>query len=347
MISTFALQSISRLRPPALQICRLAATVLLATGLFNPLAVKAQPGSAVQATTATPSRWITLGTLGGPVPDKERAQPANLLTVNGTHYLVDAGNGVAGQLAKAGIGPSAVGTIFISHNHNDHNADMGTVMGIAWNAGRVTPMNVFGPAGTVAAMKGFLQFFAANAEIRSSEQKMPLAPELLFLAHDIKGAGLIFEDANIKVFAAENAHFHFDEASAAAAKHRSYAYRFETPDRVFVYTGDTGPSTSLAAFARGADILISEVISVPMARQDLARRKAPPALQETLIRHLEEDHLSPEEVGKLAAKAGVKQVVLTHLVPNVPDSELDSVYIAGVKRFFSGPVVVARDLNSY
>jgi glyoxylase-like metal-dependent hydrolase (beta-lactamase superfamily II) len=69
--------------------------------------------------TAAPAgtHWITLGTMGGPIPSKDRAQPANLLVVNGRDYLIDAGNGVAAQLTKAGVDCRDISTIFISHNH--------------------------------------------------------------------------------------------------------------------------------------------------------------------------------------------------------------------------------------
>ena len=76
------------------------------------------------------TKLILLGTQGGPRANAERAQPSNLLVVNGTYYLVDAGNGVARQLSLAGVTAAAVHAIFITHNHDDHNADWGTLMGM-------------------------------------------------------------------------------------------------------------------------------------------------------------------------------------------------------------------------
>ena len=66
-----------------------------------------------------------------------------------------------------------------------------------------------------------------------------------------------------------------------------------------------------------------------------------------MARHFLEDHLTPEEVGKLAKEAGVKRVVLTHLVPNVPDEKLLETFVEGVQKFFPGDVVVAKDLMSF
>jgi ribonuclease BN (tRNA processing enzyme) len=303
------------------------------------------------AATSAVTQWTTLGTLAGPAPSKDRSQIANALKVNGTLYLVDAGNGVAGQMAKAGLLAKDVGTIFISHNHNDHNADMGTIMGVAWTSGRIDPITVYGPAGTKKAIDGFLQFYSANAEIRASEQTMLKMPEALFLAKDIAGPGLVFQDANIKVYAAENTHFHFRPNTSAENKQKSYAFRFETPDKVIVYTGDTGPSEAVTELARGADILISEVMNLPVLEKVLANTKmwqtTPPAMRESLLRHFREDHISPEEVGKMATRAGVKKVVLTHILPTVPEKDLQQTFIDGVKKTYSGPVVVADDLMSF
>ena len=324
------------------------------SSVITALALLLTPASKARqrpATAAVATRWVTLGTLGGPVPMKARAQPANVLVVRGKYYVVDAGNGVAGQLVRAGINCRDIGTIFISHNHNDHNADMGTLMGIEWTEGRSDPINLYGPPGTEAAIKGFLQFFAANAEIRASEQSMPTAPEKVFLAHDITQPGLIFQDANIRVTAVENTHFHFRPGSPAEGKQKSYAFRFATPDKIIVYTGDTGPSEHVTELATGADLLISEVINVAAEKEMLAGQKgwqlAPAALKESLMRHFQQDHLSPEEVGKMAARARVKEVVLTHLVPPVPESELQRVYVDGVKKFYSGKVAVASDLMTF
>ena len=84
----------------------------------------------VAQTNATPSktgtRLITLGTAGGPSTRPERAQSSNLLTVNGIHYVVDAGDGVARRLAEAGVDLREIGTIFVTHHHDDHTAGLGT-----------------------------------------------------------------------------------------------------------------------------------------------------------------------------------------------------------------------------
>jgi ribonuclease BN (tRNA processing enzyme) len=133
-----------------------------------------------------------------------------------------------------------------------------------------------------------------------------------------------------------------------AAATLSVALRFETPSRTIVFTGDTGPSRRVEALAKGADLLVSEVIDLDrIARQWRENSDADTAYVESLIAHLAEDHLAPEEVGKLAARAGVKAVVLTHLVPGWDEETDPEVYARGVRNHFRGPVHVANDLDRF
>jgi ribonuclease BN (tRNA processing enzyme) len=111
-------------------------------------------------------------------------------------------------------------------------------------------------------------------------------------------AAVIFQNANIKVTAVENSHFHFAPGSPAYGKYQSYAFRFDTAFRSIVFTGDTGPSDAISALAKGADLLVSEVNSVEefKARQiQIARWQAmTPKQQEDTIRHIIEEHVTPE-----------------------------------------------------
>jgi ribonuclease BN (tRNA processing enzyme) len=120
---------------------------------------------------------------------------------------------------------------------------------------------------------------------------------------------VIFQDANIKVTAVENSHFHFAPGNQAYGKYRSYALRFDTADRSIVFTGDTGPSDAISTLAKGADLLVSEVTSAEefKARQiEIGRWQAmTPQQQEESIRHMVEEHVSPEQVGEMAAGAAV------------------------------------------
>ena len=205
------------------------------------------------------SSLLTLGTAAGPSLQPDRAQSSNLLTVNGTHYVVDAGDGVARRLAKAGIDVREIGTIFITHHHDDHIAGLGTLMSLAWDRQRTKPIHVYGPPRTAELVQAVVQYCTISAEIRIADGGRTVPITQVFFGHDV-GTGLIYQDANIKVTAVENSHFDF-HTGPAAGKHKSYAYRFEVPDRVIVFTGDTGPSDAVTALAQGADLLVTETSS--------------------------------------------------------------------------------------
>jgi ribonuclease BN (tRNA processing enzyme) len=219
----------------------------------------------MQKLSKTGTCLITLGTAAGPSLRPDRAQSSNLLTVNGTHYVVDAGDGVARRLAKAGIDVREIGTIFITHHHDDHTAGLGTLMSLAWDRQRTKPIHVYGPPRTEELVKAAVQYFTISAEIRIADGGRTVPIAQVFFAHDV-GTGVIYEDANIKVMAVENSHFSFHEGPAAG-KHKSYSYRFETPDRVVVFTGDTGTSDAVTELAKGADLLVTETSSCEDRKQ--------------------------------------------------------------------------------
>ena len=189
------------------------------------------------------TRLITLGTVGGPPPRAHRAQSSNLLIVNGTLYVIDAGDGAARRIAKAGFNVRDVGVIFITHHHDDHTAGVGTLMSLAWDNQRTKPINVYGPPQTADLIRAAVQYFTISAEIRIADGGRTIPIDQLFFGHDV-GTGVVYQDANIKVTAIENTHFAF-HSGPAAGKYKSYSYRFDTPDRVIVFTGDTGPNDAL------------------------------------------------------------------------------------------------------
>lgn len=302
--------------------------------------------------TKTKTTLVTLGTQGGPVPSRSRSQPATAIIVNDQPYLIDAGNGVIRQLILAGIAPNKIRQIFVTHHHDDHNADLGTFVGFNWSVGVSKPITVFGPKGTGEFVAGFERSFAINEAIRRADfpnfYKADLKDILQFKEIETPSgrSATIYKDQNVEVEAIENCHYHFD-ASAPKIGAASYALRFKTADKTIVVSGDTGPCAPLVEFARGADILVHEVINVDLILASLVRAGvvAPEGIN-YICRHMEADHTTSEEIGKLAEKAGVGMVVLTHVVPG---DEADPVgaYTDGVSRFFKGRVVLASDLARF
>lgn len=341
---------------------------MLMVAFLLPLAAMAASPGATQATASTgpasaatvPStRIVLLGTTGGPGIKRTRSNPASLLIVDGTPYLIDAGAGVLRQLALAGYAPWQMRTVFITHNHMDHNAGLEPLISYSWyslnqNLGvtnaksPLPPVQIYGPPSTKFLVHTSLQFLSVSERIFEANYNNAYAPaDNMFVGHDITKDGVFYDDGKVKVTAVENTHFHFKPGQLAYRMgDRSYSYRFDTPNGSVVFTGDTGPSPAVTKLAQGTDVLVSEVLDAELLKGQWLRQYHHPLSGATLL-HMQREHLSPEEVGKLAEQAHVKMVILYHIVPGL-DTETDSTpYTAGVKRYYSGPVIEGSDLMEY
>ena len=247
-----------------------------------------------------PDRLVLLGTGGGPAVKASRAQPANAVVVNGAVYVVDAGDGVARQMALAGLPVVALRAVFITHHHSDHNADYGTLLLRAWASGLRRPVATYGPPPLEGITRSYLEYMDWDIRLRVEDENRPVLGELI-QAHDIGGDGPVYRDENIVVTAAEVPH-----GAAAPA----YAYRVDTARGSVVFSGDTTMSDALVELATGADVLVHEVVSIEGAAA-IVERLDPG--NEALLRHIIEAHTTAEDVGRVAARAGVERLVLTHL----------------------------------
>lgn len=315
----------------------------------------ALPGSSARAANAPDgahaTRLILLGTAAGPGVVRQRSEPASLIVVDGTPYLIDAGQGVSRQLVRAGFRVTDARTIFISHHHVDHNAGLPALISLDWFAMSLAPeppapIQIYGPPATEFLVKTALDYLSVSERIFSAGIPHMLPSKGMFEAHDISDEGVVYQDAHVKVTAAENSHFSFKSGTAKTGQDRSYAYRFDTANGSIVFTGDTGPSDAVIKLARGADVLLSEVRAVvPPPQPPADAPSAPRPVIAELINHVEKEHLTPDEVGKMAARAHVKLVVLTHVSPS---TDMDATkFTAGVKKYFSGSVIPGKDLLEY
>ena len=290
-------------------------------------AVAALPSFAQRSRT----RLVLLGTGGGPrVTAKGRAKPATLIVVNNVPYVIDCGDGVALQLVRAGVALDTLRYLFITHHHSDHNLDYGNLIYGGWAAGLRTPVDAYGPPPIKAITEAYWQLNRFDIETRiADEGRVDLRK--LVTAHEFSDPGPVMQNADVKVTAARVRHPPIKEA---------YAYRFDCADRSIVISGDTTVSPELVALAKGADVLVSEAMH--LAGLENLLKKVPNAA--TLREHLLASHIVTEDLGKLAAEAGVKTLVLSHLVPGDDPSVTDAMWTEGVRKHYGGPIIVGRDL---
>jgi Metal-dependent hydrolases of the beta-lactamase superfamily III len=155
-----------------------------------------------------------------------------------------------------------------------------------------------------------------------------------------------YSDGNVTVTAAENCHYHFESPQQASGQ-KSFAYKVQAGGKTIVISGDTGSCEDrLVPFIEGADMLVHEVISLPLTEQALRRAGSPEPVIKSYMRHMGDDHSTPEQIGNLARKAHAKRVVLTHFVPGGPSDD-ESAYVDGVRANFTGEVTVGKDLARF
>jgi ribonuclease BN (tRNA processing enzyme) len=295
--------------------------------------------------------WITLGTQAGPIADANRSQPANVLVSGGRTYLVDVGVGTAQQLARSGIPLSSVQGIFISHLHFDHTGGLAAILGLRYQTNNKDPLPIFGPPGTRELVVGLTQSMIPSAKAGYGIPGAAITdPASTVTVIELAGDDSFDVDV-MNVRTVRNTHYSFEKDSEFDRRFRSLSFRFNTPERSIVYTGDTGPSSAVNELARDADLLVAEMMDVDrvialVADQQRRLNPDPPNL-EGVNRHLRAHHLSPEDVGEMAARAEVEAVVVTHIgAPRASAADLLG-YIARIGTKYAGPVAIANDLDEF
>ena len=292
-----------------------------AAGATWPVAASADPNR---------TRLILLGTAGGPRPRLGRSAPAQAIVNGGNIYVVDCGYGVARQLVLAGLSLSQLRNIFITHHHSDHDIDLGPLLQLAWLSGLVKPVDCWGPPPMRSMIDEYFRYEAYDIRIRESdEHRPPFRP--LVRPHELSGGGPVMNDGRVRVTAAKVVHPPVDLA---------LAYRFDAPDRSIVISGDTRPTQSLIDLARDADVLVHEAMMANRVSELVGKLPNSRQLARSVLSH----HTSAEQAGQVAAAAGVKMLVLSHLVPAEEPTVPDDEWLTAARRHYGGPIVVGRDL---
>lgn len=280
--------------------------------------------------TAAIAQVVLLGT-GTPNADPDRAGPAVAVVVNDTPYLIDCGPGVVRRAAAAarkgmtGLAVEKLRRAFITHLHSDHTVGYPDLIFTPAVLERDAALEVYGPPGLSAMTKHILAAYKEDMEIRLKGLEPSKPAGYVVNAHEIK-PGPIYRDENVAV-------------KAFAVRHGSwkhaYGFRFETPGRVIVISGDCAPSQSIIENCQGCDVLVHEVYST----KGFARR--PPEWQ----RYHSQFHTSSRELAEIARKAQPKLLVLYHqlLWGATPEDVLAEIRAAG----YQGKVVFGNDLDVF
>jgi ribonuclease BN (tRNA processing enzyme) len=253
-----------------------------------------------------------------------------VIVSNNVAYVIDCGDGVARQLALAGVPLPTMRHLFITHHHSDHNADYGNLIWLAWTAGLSTRLDTWGPPPLEKMTKLFFEMNAYDIDTRiSNEGRVPIAP--LVHVHEIRDGGVVMNDDNVKV-------------TSALVEHPpvvpAFAYRFDARDRSIVMSGDTAPSDNLVKLARGADVLVHSVMYPPAIDRLVGRVPNAATLKESILAH----QTSAQDAGRIAEAAGVRTLVLSHLVPADDPQVTDRMWIEAARSRFHGQVILGRDL---
>jgi len=276
---------------------------------------------------------VLLGT-GTPRPEPERSGPATAIVVNDTAYLVDFGPGIVRRAAAAfekgiaALAPDKLQTAFVTHLHSDHTVGYPDLIFTTWVQGRRGPLKVYGPEGLEEMTSHVMAAWKADIDIRTTGLEHRNRTGLTVEAHDVN-PGVVFEDANVKVTAFQNAHGEWRQ---------TFGYQFKTADRTIVISGDTSPSAALVEHCQKCDVLIHEVYA-----EDYR-----PANMPNWVEYRARYHTTTTQLAEIANKTQPGLLILYHRGVGPRGREIpDARYLEEIARTYSGRVVVGRDLDIY
>ena len=239
------------------------------------------------------------------VPSVKRAPSGYLMNLDDVYYLFDGGSGTLRQIAAINIDYNLIETIFYTHLHVDHTAELLPLLFARKydpSSSKQNTLNIYGPIGILDHIRNLEKLagkwvYSENNNISVTE--LTAGSELNLPGGKVKAYGTYHQPNSI-------------------------GYRVSCNDgRVLCYTGDSDDGEGLIGFLQNASLAIAEC-SFP----DQNKTKG---------------HLTPTELGIIAAKAGVKRLVLTHLYPEMDN--IDAISI--IKEHFTGSVELGEDLMEY
>jgi ribonuclease BN (tRNA processing enzyme) len=252
-----------------------------------------------------------------------------VVVANGVPYVIDCGDGVARQLVFADVPLDGLRHVFITHLHSDHVADYGNLIWLSWTAGLRSRVDAWGPPPLERMTKLFFEMNASDIDARvATEGRVPLEP--LVQVHELQKSGLVLEDENLKVTVAL-----VDHPPMVPA----FAYRFDAADRSIVISGDTKRSDNLVELAREADVLVHSALYLPALDRLIARVGGAPGLKKSILSL----QGTVEDAARVARAAGVKTLVLSHLIPPDDPGVTEAMWLEAAREF-GGTVVVGKDL---
>jgi ribonuclease Z len=281
---------------------------------------------------------VLLGT-SSPIHTPHRFGPSQVITDGETRILVDTGWGSTVRLYQAQMPPQTIDAIFITHLHSDHTTDLADFLVMRWVGGIRGPIPIYGPVGTSRMVKGFQEAMAADTKYRLDHHGDKLWSG--GLAADITEfeAGdepvEIARIGRIVVNAFEVDHFPVKPA---------YGFRLEKDDRSIAISGDTNPCPGLLNGSKASDILVCDSMNQKMmAVLEQQLRPAGNDVQAALLEDAHTYHAPIEAMAETAQQAGVRHLVISHMLPPVAH-EHEAQFTAGLDQIFSGKITVGRDL---
>jgi ribonuclease Z len=270
---------------------------------------------------------VTLLGTGCPQCSTERYGPANLVRHGDKAFLVDCGSGVTQRLLGAGSAGRDIDAVFLTHLHSDHVVDLFQLVISSWHQGRARRQRVFGPKGTRGFVDRMLAHWKPELEQRIAHELRPSTDALELDVVEFE-AGPLLDEGGVKVTAVEVEH---------APIRWAYGFVFEAAGQKAAFSGDTRYCRALIDASRGADLLVHECF---IHRE----MKLAPGRTAKGLENVASYHTLSGEVGKVAAEAEVKCLMLNHFVPVRFDKPA---LLAEVARDFSGPILVGEDLMSF
>jgi ribonuclease Z len=288
---------------------------------------------------------IALCGTGSPLPSPSRAGPCNVVIAGKQIFVVDIGEGGGRNINMMGIPTGKIAGVLLTHFHSDHIDGMGPLMMNRWVSGTNTsPLPVHGPTGVEAVVAGFNAAYATDNGYRTGHHGVAIAPPGgaggIAMPFTLAQAGssnnvVVLDKDGLKITA-----FRVDHGPVEP----SVGYRFNYKGRSIVISGDTKKSAALIAASKGADLLVHEALQpklVKMITAGLDKKGLKNLAQ--ITRDILNYHASPEEAAKSAKEAGVKQLVLSHIVPAIPSKFFYPAFLGDAPKLYGGPIVVGED----